>query len=483
MNLPARAASVRGDDFQYTLGWHWACRAIAEPGIATVSIEDAGAGSFDDIVVRRHDGRHRYQQAKNSNASDVIVDEVWLFTATGKGKSPLQHYHDSWKQLRHDGQPTFELLANRGLDHTHPLLKLRDRNTNLLVPKAAAATQRSDAGKALKRWAAALDISTEDLLDFLQYFQLVMTDNETSWRDRTKPWMRLAGLRDDDTAVRVGVDIVREWVKSGAGPRTPDQIRKAAAEAGLLVDSGRLVLAVHAIDDKTSAHLPTRQFDWVELFDGDSGRTRRVLKDPDGWPALTTQLAVAEKDLGGFGVRRLLVEGAMRLPLWFAVGATFPDVRGWELEVEQRDAIWTTATATAPALAEDEAVLLDDPQTLLGSTDVAVVISLTHDAAPDVVRHVSAHRLAGTVISLTTKTGPGKDSIRNGAHARTWSRSARDLLREEIRKLEQPARRLHLFLAAPGGAALLLGHDWNLLPETVVYELVDNSYVSTVVFR
>lgn len=481
MNLPARAASVRGDDFQYTLGWHWACRAIAEPGTVTVSVEDAGAGSFDDIVVRRQDERHRYQQAKNSNASDVIVDETWLLTATGNGKSPLQHYFDTWTRLRHDGQPTFELLANRGLDHGHPLLKLRDRNTNLLVPKAAAVTPRSNAGKALKRWADALAISTDDLLEFLHSFQIVMTDNETSWRDRTKPWMRLAGLRADDTAVRVGVDIVREWVKSGAGPRTPDQIRKAAADAGLLAEAGRLVLAVHAIDGKASTHIPSKRFDWVELFDGDSGRTRRVLKDPDGWSALTAQLTAAEKDLGGFGVRRLLVEGAMRLPLWFAVGATFPDVRGWELQVEQRDALWTTAST--PALEEHGAVLLGEPQTLPGSTDVAVVISLTHDATPDVVRDVRATALAGTVISLTTTRGPGQDSVRDGAHARTWSRSARELLRGELGKLVQPPSQLHLFIAAPAGAALLLGHDWNLLPETVVYELVDSHYVPTVTVR
>jgi hypothetical protein len=350
------------------------------------------------------------------------------------------------------------------------------------VPKAAAATPRSEAGKALKRWATALDISTEDVLDFLEHFQLVMTDNEASWREQTKPWMRLAGLRDDDSAVRVGVDIVREWVKNGAGPRTPDHIRKAAADAGLLADSGRLVLAVHAIDDKASTNLPTKQFDWVELFEGDSGRTRRVLKDPDGWSALTAQLAAAEKDLGGFGVRRLLVEGAMRLPLWFTVGATFPDVRGWELQVEQRDDLWTTASA--PAQSQDEAVLLGKPQTLPGgSTDVAVVIALTHDATPDVVRDVSAHNLAGTLISLTTRTGPGQDSVRDGVHARTWSRSARELLREELRKLAQPPSGLHLFIAAPAGAALLLGHDWNLLPETVVYELVDNHYVPTVTVR
>jgi hypothetical protein len=30
--------------------------------------------------------------------------------------------------------------------------------------------------------------------------------------------------------------------------------------------------------------------------------------------------------------------------------------------------------------------------------------------------------------------------------------------------------KVHLFMSAPNGLALLLGHVWNRLPETVVYE-------------
>ncbi len=45
-------------------------------------------------------------------------------------------------------------------------------------------------------------------------------------------------------------------------------------------------------------------------------------------------------------------------------------------------------------------------------------------------------------------------------------------LRDAIRDLleQQPAERIHLFLAVPGALALLLGHRWNALRPTVVYE-------------
>jgi hypothetical protein len=45
-------------------------------------------------------------------------------------------------------------------------------------------------------------------------------------------------------------------------------------------------------------------------------------------------------------------------------------------------------------------------------------------------------------------------------------------IRDEMRSLlrETGARRIHLFLAAPAGLALLLGHRWNRIAPTVVYE-------------
>jgi hypothetical protein len=477
VNLPARAAAVRGDDFQYTLGWYWACTALSEPGYESVSVEDSGAGSFDDVVVLRHDGNHRYQQAKNSNYSAVVIDEKWLLTASStKGKSPLRHYYDTWQTLRATGTPTFELITTRGMDANDPLLKLRDVNTNLLMPKVGSLTSGSKEGQALQRWADALKVTTDDLLLFLSDFQVVTTDNERAWRERTKPLMRLAGLKHDDAAVVAGVDIVRQWVKTGAGPRTPDDIRAAAATAGLLAQDGRVVLAVHAIDRPNSEHVPSLKLDWVDLFDGDTDRGRRLLKDPSRWQELAGELREAEKTLASFGVRTVHVEGAMRLPAWFAVGAAFPDTRRWQVETLQRGDLWSSATASAQD--GDEAVL-GKTSVDAASTDVAVAISLSQASSQDVETYVLHHGIAGTVISITSTTGPGQDSLRDGAHARTWARSARDQLRQELKALPTYPARVHLFLAAPAGAALLLGHNWNLLPPTLVYERVEPTYAPT----
>lgn len=43
------------------------------------------------------------------------------------------------------------------------------------------------------------------------------------------------------------------------------------------------------------------------------------------------------------------------------------------------------------------------------------------------------------------------------------------------------SERVHLFMACPAGVALMLGHQWNLLPATTVYECA-HTYVPTVTF-
>lgn len=476
MALHARAAAVRGDDFQYTLGWYHACEALTEPGIISVSVEDADAQSFDDVAVLREDGHHLYRQAKNSNYGNVPLAEAWLLGAKGKGKSPLRHYYDSWQALRHTGTPTFDLVTTRSVDPEDPLLKMRDLNTCLLMPKAAEGSGRTDVGKARKRWAQALGITEPELLEFLGEFHMVTTDNETAWRGQTKPLMRLAGLRHDDEAVRVGVDIVREWVKTGAGPRTPAQIRHEAGAAGLLAQGSRVVLAVHAIGHPSSSNLPTLKLDWVDRYDGDSDRTRRVLRDPAGWTDLDRELTAAEATLGEYGVRRVLVEGAMRLGVWFAVGAAFPETRRWQLETDQRGEAWSSDAA--PEDDSHAARLLGERLKLdCESADAAVIVALTLDSRDDVIEFVTANDLASTLLTVTTQSGPGRDSIQDGAHARNWARSARELIRAQLKELDARPKQLHLFLAAPAGAALLLGHDWNLLPQTLVYEHTGTSYI------
>ena len=233
-SLPARAAAVRGDEYQYAVVWYWVTRALAaDLDIESVSVEDAGAGSFDDLVIERRDAGPRYMQIKSSNTARTVIDESWLCSAaTQRGRSPLQHFYDTWARLRSPGAE-FVLLTNRGLDHTDPVLQLRD-NRSGRIERLDGYGPRSAAGQARARWAAHLHVSETELLDFLAELQIDTEGAERSWRDRARHTMALAGLRADDDAVVRGIAIVREWVMSGAGPRRTDDIRGEVVSTGLV---------------------------------------------------------------------------------------------------------------------------------------------------------------------------------------------------------------------------------------------------------
>ena len=57
--------------------------------------------------------------------------------------------------------------------------------------------------------------------------------------------------------------------------------------------------------------------------------------------------------------------------------------------------------------------------------------------------------------------------ITSSAHATAAAVGTRDLVRPLVRN--HGVRRLHLFLAASHGLALLLGHLWNRMPPTQLY--------------
>ena len=482
MNLAPHAAIVRGDDLHYSWGWLQAVLALNSTDIASIHVEDPDSGAYDDVVIRRHTGRDEHFQVKNSNTSGTSIDETWLLTATtGKGRAPLRHYYDTWADL---GGPAINadlvLVTTRTVDPNDPILKLRDINTGRLpADTIRAATPRSALGKARARWATGLSVSEEELYAFLPHLIIRVEGSEAQVRDQCRPLMRLAGLRHDDHAITLGVDLVREWVKQGVRGRTLEELRADVAGAGLLAQSGLLVLSVHAIDRPSDALAPTRRLDWVDAYAGDEPGSRRVLRPGMSWQPLHEELQSVERELKGFGVRNLRLTGAMRLSTFFTVGTVFSGVRSWQVSYDERGDLWSSTDADqAP---EPAAVLIGDPADLEPASDLGVALSLTLDCSLDVARFLEVDDLAWSMINIGCADKPGRHALQSGSHAVAWAREARELIRAAARTTG--ADRVHLFFAAPAGAAFLLGHDWNLLPETVVYEHTGSSYAPTFLVR
>ena len=481
MVLRPRAAAIRGDDYQHAVGWYWACEMLADPDIDSVTIEDASAGSFDDVVVRRRSGTTRYIQVKSSNYGNVVVDQEWLLTpATAKGRSPLQHFHHTYLALRSEGGPfTLELWTNRGFDHTNPLLgELLDQKHDRIDTAALKGrSPTSRIGAERDAWSAHLGISTAELAEFLDYMLWKQTDSELDWRQRAKPLMKLAGLRSDHEAVQLGVGIVHNWVTDGRGTQTTDDVRREVAQHGLLARDGTLLLAVHGIDRDPTAAQPNVELDFVDLYVGDDSFSRKQLKNPSDWDdVVRAAIDDAAKALGAYRVRHVHIAGALRHPMWFAVGRALPQVKKWVLSMEQVNAEWRTDAEPEPITPRRMA------DTNIGQgADLAFVVGLTGDPTQDVEGFIRASGIpVGRLLVLGPPGAPGVTAVPSDGWAMGWTRATREIVRAAANELSSSI--VHAFFFCPAGIALMLGHQWNLMRPTVIYEFVGSSYEATISF-
>jgi CBASS immunity sensor of nucleotide second messenger signals len=287
--------------------------------------------------------------------------------------------------------------------------------------------------------------------------------------------MRNVGLRADPDAVIIGKAIVREWVKRGLGRQTRDDLRRQVADNGLLARAGTVIFAVHAIDRTPDRVQPTVELDIVDLHEGDAPFLRRQLREPGDWNDRVLPLMQAKvRELEAYGPRRVHVTGAMRLPMLFAVGRALPDVRGWVISWGQHDHEWTTADPATVA-----ARVLGDRQ-LGDGTDLAVAIALASDPSASVeIWAQSNSSTLGRLLTLGPDQEPGHTAVPGGDWSAGWARAARESVRQAVTSIN--ATRVHVFLAAPAGTALMLGHYWNMMPTTVLYEYIpsENTYVQT----
>src|SRR5581483_11701551 len=105
---------------------------------------------------------------------------------------------------------------------------------------------------------------------------------------------------------------------------------------------------------------------------------------------------------------------------------------------------------------------------------LAAGLSVSANIGPEVVGYPKKGAPVGSYMDIAPAAGVGPSAITGAAHAKGWALAVRDAIRTTVGKIG--ARRVHLFLAAPAGCALLLGHYWNRLPETQLYEDLNPGY-------
>ncbi|MEU6449802.1 SAVED domain-containing protein [Streptomyces sp. NPDC046979] len=474
-DLPAPSSTgvrIAGDRYQWLIAWQGCVAAVrdaalrvADPVVA-VGVEVDGVGNVDDVVLYRKQPPHTYTQVKYAADSGTPVNEDYLLKSSDQGgPSILRKLARSWERLTQDGTPVdLVLLSNRSPDAGDPLISLRDSRTQLLLPKAARQGPRSRAGQARTRWAEGSGLSEERLLELLKVLRFDLARDVQHLHEHLQMLMFAAGLRFDEESMHAGADWVARQVADGRRWLSLADVREAIGAMRLAAGSSRAVLSVATLKPDPMAQDADYAVDWVDRFESASQYTKRRPLAPATWEQLQADLEAAPSRMGP-GSTAVALTGSLRLAPTFLVGAAFRMVTGTDIAVAQREQLWSSGEEYDGPL--EPAV--DEHHLGLGP-DLAVAVAVATDPTRDVLDFLREQQLpVARLLVLRPPAGPKDNAIPDAATANALAVGIRDCVRRACRTHPQ----IHLFQAGPKGLALLLGHRWNRLRPTIVYEDVN----------
>lgn len=467
-NLSSSGARIRGDSYQHMVGWIQVLRAILpNSGVLEIGIEDPDGGNADDVTVYKADGRHDFFQIKSAVDGQKTACVAWLMepSKTG-GPSIVQGLFNVWKRYKSSGSEVrITFYTNRPAAADDNFIALRDGISGTVSKRLKQAS--SGAAKSLKKKLVThLSTTEEELFAFLDHLSFKIGRLHDELWEEAKLLMYVGGFRFDDEAITLGESIVRGWVTGGKRRLTMDDIQN---EIKHLLRPGELPAAsllIQAIDRDLIWEAATVALDWVDLFDGDEPRTRRVIQDSNHWNTkFRKEIQDAAKSMRSRGETRVLVRGYMRLPTWFTVGVELGRTAGFDEVVSfQGNLPWSSKGDV-----EKYPVEMICDEKLSDKNEMAISVALSVDPTRDVKHYLeSFSNDIGKYICIAPAIGTGNTIIKNEKEARQWAYNVRDMIRNIVR--EYHPSKIHLFLAVPHGAALLLGHLWDRMPPTQLYE-------------
>ena len=464
--LSASGARIRGDDYQHLFTWTQVLRAIqVESGITEIGIEDPEAGNADDVTVYTENQEREYYQVKSSVDARESIDLDWLMKPSrAGGPSVLQGFHRLWADAQKGCKPKLFLITNRLATAGDPIMRMRDGRDSTVASRLELAPPKSRTGSARKRLAEHLQICENETLFFLKSLHFRLGKTNADWIEMAMPYMFAAGLRHDENAVAQGIEIVRGWVTGGKRKLTTAALHRAVEPLNRPDDLPAASLLVQAIDQDPMPEAATIALDWTSLFPGSEPRVRRLPSDQALWnDRFRPEVQRAAQILRAQGHTNVLVRGYMRLPTWFAVGVELGKTAGFQVASFQGQTPWSSEGMLSE-------IAIEHIATNLGVGDgLAIGIALAFDLSTDVLTYLHEKQInVGDYACLRPVRGANNQAIRSAAEARQWAYEVRDLTRRLVQ--EYRPNRIHLFLAGPHAAILLLGHLWDRMPTTQLYE-------------
>ncbi len=464
----ATGVRVAGDRFQWLVAWGACVEALLDDArgeqnpIVGIGVELDGVGNLDDVVVWRTSPPHAYKQVKYTVDSSTPVNTAYLTEPSSSGgPSILAKIASTWRDLSRNGKPLeVAFVTNRLADPHDPLLARRDSRTGLLMPRAGEGGPRSATATTRSQWATAAGLSESELLELLGVLRFQLSRDPEDEARLVRLEMTVAGLQHDDRALNSGIDWIARQVIDGRRQIDLGDIRGFVDAEGLRAEDMRAIVSVATLAPDPVAGHALVAIDWVDRFEGDDAYTKRRPRPPATWRELQEDIEAIPSGLGS--TKRVLVTGSLRLAPAFAVGAALRRVSGYEIAAMQRGEVWSSdesySTAALPTVAEHA---LDQ------GNDLAVAVQVATAIDDDVIRWLRERLVpVRRLVTLSPTGGPRDNAVAGPGDACALAVGIRDAVRRE----SKGCPRVHLFQAGPMGLALLLGHHWNRVAPTVVYE-------------
>jgi hypothetical protein len=374
------------------------------------------------------------------------------------GPSILAKINASRAKLGHSAE--LHLVTNRAPDPSDPLISSRDTRTGLLVPRGAAGGPQSERGQARAKWADSIGVSEPELLDLLGALRFDLARDPAQLHETLSLTMLVTGLRGDPAAIEAGVSWIAQQVRYGYRVLDQTMITEAIDTLALRAGPARTVISIATLKPDPLASQAQLTLDWVDRFEGEDPYLKRRPKPPASWSELQADIEAIPTHLAG--ADHVVVTGSLRLAPAFAVGAALRMVTNTDIAVLQREQIWSSDTHYSAPLQPTATSLAVDQ-----GPDLAIAVSVATGLTDDVLEYLKdTGSPVGTLLTLAPPNGAFDRSVASPAEANALAAGIRDA----ARRAAKGHPRIHLFLAAPMGLALLIGHRWNRVAPTIVYE-------------
>jgi len=460
---------IAGDKYQWLIAWqrcisvlHDASVRVPNP-IVSVGVEQDAVGNLDDVVLYRAAPPHTYAQVKYAVDSTTPVNSHYLLAPSSSGgPSILNKIAKAWRQLTAESASVdLALITNRAPDPNDPLIALRDSRTQLLMPKAGQLGPASLRGQARARWALGAGLSEQELLQLLSCLHFDISRDPIHLYKLVQHMMLAAGLRHDQAAVDAGADWVACQVRDGHRVLTAQMIRSGIQELGLQAGPTRAVLSIATLKPDPMASCADYALDWTDRFEGVTAYSKRRPQPPATWAQLQEQIEAAPGRLPP-GTSAVAVTGSLRQAPAFLLGSAFRMVTGADLAGLHRGQLWSTAEPYDTVLQP-----LQSEHTIGQGPDLAIAVAVAVDPTEDVLDFLRAQETpVSHLLVLLSPTGVKDNAVLDAAAANALAIG----IRNAARRASRAAPRIHLFLAGPMRLAMMLGHRWNRVRPTVVYE-------------